>query len=106
MRFVMFVRVEEGIEVPPDQADPQAWVDETEAAGVRLDGDRLRGIEDATTVRDGGRLITDGPFAEAKEQIAGFDVLECRDLRHAVEVAARHPVARFGALELRQVRDE
>ena len=66
--------------------------------GVRLQGDRLRPASDATTVRvrDGEVLIVDGPFAETKEQIAGFDILECADLDEAIEVAAKHPVARFG----------
>jgi hypothetical protein len=46
-------------------------------------------------------LVTDGPFAETKEQVAGFDVLECTDLDEALEVAANHPMAKFGLLELR-----
>ena len=45
--------------------------------------------------------MTDGPFAETKEQIAGFDVLECADLDEAIEVAARHPMGRAGILEVR-----
>jgi hypothetical protein len=70
---------------------------------VRLQGDRLRPISDATTVRvrDEEVLIVDGPFAETKEQIAGYDILECADLDEAIEVAAKHPVARFGAIEVR-----
>jgi hypothetical protein len=51
----------------------------------------------------GGTFVSDGPFAETKEQIAGYDILECADLAEALEVAARHPVARFGAVELRPV---
>jgi hypothetical protein len=46
-------------------------------------------------------MVTDGPFAETKEQIAGFDVLDCADLDEALEVAAKHPMARYGMLELR-----
>ena len=81
----------------------ETWVAETDAAGTRVLGDRVRPAADATTVRiRGGRLlVTDGPFGETKEQIAGFDVLDCRDLDHALEVAARHPMARHGYLELR-----
>ena len=45
--------------------------------------------------------MTDGPFAETKEQIAGFDVLECADLDEAIEVASSHPMARLGLLEVR-----
>jgi hypothetical protein len=71
--------------------------------GVRLQGDRLRPVSDATTVRvrDDEVLMTDGPFAETKEQIAGYDILECADLDEAIEVAARHPMARYGAIEVR-----
>jgi hypothetical protein len=50
-------------------------------------------------------MVTDGPFAETKEQIAGFDVLECADLDEALEVAAKHPMAKFGMLELRPFWD-
>ena len=45
--------------------------------------------------------MTDGPFAETKEQVAGFDVLECDDLDEAIEIARRHPMARLGLLEVR-----
>ena len=48
-------------------------------------------------------LIADGPFAETKEQIAGFDIIECADLDEAIEVAAKHPVARFGVIEVQAV---
>ena len=59
---------------------------------------RCAGSSDATTVRvrDGEVLLADGPFAETKEQIAGFDIVECADLDEAIEVAAKHPMARFG----------
>ena len=52
-------------------------------------------------VLDGQVIVVDGPFAETKEQIAGFDVLECADLDEAIDLAAKHPMARFGALEVR-----
>ncbi len=92
----------------PD-ADPaghelKAWIDEMEASGVKLHGGRLRPASEAMTlrIRGGERLLTDGPFAETKEQIAGFDVLECDSLEQALEVAWRHPTARSGTFELRQ----
>ena len=71
--------------------------------GVRLQGNQLAPVSDATTVRvrEGEILIADGPFAETKEQIGGYDLLECADLDEALEVAAKHPVARFGLLEVR-----
>jgi YCII-related domain len=63
------------------------------------DGIRERG--DLNEVRQGEILVADGPFAETKEQIAGFDILECAEPGEALEAARKHPVARLGAIELR-----
>ena len=52
-------------------------------------------------VRDGKTLLTDGPFAETKEQICGFDIIECADLDEAIAVAAQHPMAWEGRVEVR-----
>jgi hypothetical protein len=52
-------------------------------------------------VRESEVLLADGPFAETKEQVAGFDIIECADLDQALEVAAKHPVAKFGTIEVR-----
>jgi hypothetical protein len=105
---MMLVCVTEGTELSPEEAarigpDTEAWVEEMDRRGIRLDGEQLRPASDATTVqvRGGEVLIADGPFAETKEQIAGFDILECADLDEAIEVAAKHPVARFGKIEVR-----
>lgn len=88
-------------------ADPTAWVEEMLRRGIRQSGDRLRPIRDSTTVRvrNGEVLVADGPFAETKEQIAGFDILDCADLDEAIEVAAKHPAAQFGTLELRPIME-
>jgi hypothetical protein len=85
--------------------DPSAWVDDTTRRGLRLDGERLRPESDATTVRRRGAetIVTDGPFAEAREQIGGFDLMQAADLDEAVAVAAAHPVASFGAIEVREL---
>lgn len=56
-------------------------------------------------VRDGETLVSDGPFAEAKEWIAGFDLVECADLDEAIEVAAKGPVSWFKTIEIRPVAD-
>ncbi len=106
MRYLMFVVADPAAEpYDPEQDTIGLWVDEMTRRGIAVDGDRLRPPQDATTVRvRGGRLlVTDGPFTEAKEWVAGFDLLECRDLDEAIEVASRHPMARFGTLELRPV---
>jgi hypothetical protein len=55
------------------------------------------------TVRDGRTILVDGPFAETKEWIAGFDLIDVENLDEAIEIAARHPMARFGRVEVRPV---
>ncbi|MFI1486355.1 nuclear transport factor 2 family protein [Streptomyces sp. NPDC020747] len=85
-------------------APVEPWVEELGVRrGVRLHGHRLRPPTDAVTVRvrDGEVLRSDGPFAETKEYVAGFDILECDSLEEAVEAAAKHPVATVGAMEVR-----
>ncbi|HEY2553309.1 MAG TPA: YciI family protein [Streptosporangiaceae bacterium] len=81
----------------------EEWLSEMERRGVRLLGERLRPPEDATTVRvrHGELLTTDGPYAETKEWLAGFDIIDCADLDEAIEVASKHPVARHGMVEVR-----
>src|SRR3954468_705023 len=76
-------------------------------AGVMLGGDGLQPVATATTVRvrDGERLLTDGPYAETKEQLGGFYMLECKDLDEALAWAARIPEAKTGAIEVRPVMD-
>jgi hypothetical protein len=108
VKYMMLVCVDESVELSPEeraQIGPaaEAWVQEMDGRGLRLQGERLRPVSDATTVRvrGGELLLSDGPFAETKEQIAGFDIIECTDLDEAIEVAAKHPVARFGAIEVR-----
>jgi hypothetical protein len=85
------------------QSSLTAWLEEVVRLGVDLQGSLLRPTSDATTVRvrNGGLLVTDGPFAETKEQVAGYDVIECADLDEATDAAAKHPVSRFGAMEVR-----
>jgi hypothetical protein len=82
-----------------------SWIAEMTRRGVLLDGGRLLPTSDATTVRvrEDDLLITDGPFAETKEQVAGYDVVECADLREAIEVASQHPTVRLGTIEVRPI---
>jgi hypothetical protein len=101
MKYLMLVCVDPSIPVTPEQNPIESWLAETQRRGVRLEGDRLCAESDATTVSQSGRLIVDGPFAETKEQIAGYDVLDCADLDEAIEIAAKHPMATFGAIEVR-----
>ncbi len=80
-----------------------AWIEEMSARGLLLDGSRLQPVSDATTVRapEGRTVVTDGPFAETKEQVAGYDVIDCPDLDSAVAVAAAHPTTHIGSIEVR-----
>ncbi|MFK4106239.1 YciI family protein [Streptomyces sp. NPDC019531] len=86
-----------------DMAPVEPWVEELGDRGVRLHGHRLALPADAVTVRvrSGEVLRSDGPFAETKEYVAGFDILECDSLDEAVRAAAKHPVATIGAMEVR-----
>ncbi|AEI12755.1 MULTISPECIES: YciI family protein [Cellulomonas] len=104
MQFLMIVC--EDPEAEPYRAEDdniEQWVADVEARGVHVQGDRLRPAAEARTVRvRGGELsVTDGPFAEAGEHIAGYDILECASLEEAVEIASRHPMARFGRIDVR-----
>ncbi len=86
-------------------ADAMAWAEEMTRRRVLLSGEVLRPPSDATTVRvrDGEVLLADGPFAETKEQMGGFNVIECANLDEALEIAASHPVARHGMVEVRPI---
>ncbi|MEI9939005.1 MAG: YciI family protein [Pseudomonadota bacterium] len=104
MKFLVFIATDQSVahlEEPPGAI--QGWVKEGEDRGIRVDGDRLRPPDHATLVRvrNGETLVTDGPFAETKEWIAGFDILECQDLAEAVDYVSRHPMAARGQVEIR-----
>ena len=79
------------------------WLDDLRARGAWTIGDQLAPPRRARSVRlrDGHRLVTDGPFAETKEAVGGFDLIEAASLDEAVEIAAGHPVAAFGTIEVR-----
>ena len=75
--------------------------------GVLLAAEPLHPVETATTVRirNGHLTVTDGPFAETKEQLAGFYLVEARDLNEAIQFASKIPPARTGSIEVRPVRE-
>jgi hypothetical protein len=105
MRYMMFVCTDSE---PDSQAEAPGevgiWVDDLEKSGKRITGDRLRPRKDARTVRvrKGKVLVVDGPFTESKEVIVGFDILDCASMDEAIQIAAKHPMARVGRLELRE----
>jgi hypothetical protein len=80
---------------------------ELNAKGQHLDASPLHPIATATSVRvrDGKRLVTDGPFAETREQLGGYYVVDAKDLDEAIDIAERIPPARFGTIEIRPVME-
>jgi hypothetical protein len=108
MKYMLLICVDKNIKLSPAEGEAmgsttERWVAQT--GKVRLTGGPLRPADTATTVRvrDGQLLVSDGPFAETKEQIAGYDLLECDSMDDAVAVAARHPVTVIGSVEVREV---
>ncbi len=84
----------------------QAWVafmKEAREAGVLLDNNGLAPATAATTVRirNNKTMTTDGPFAETHEQLAGYSVIECKDLDEAIRWATKIPMAKYGSVEIR-----
>ncbi len=79
------------------------WLDDLRHRGIWVTGDQLAPPRRARSVRvrDGKTLVTDGPFAETKEAVGGFDIVEAGSLEEAVEIAAGHPVAQIGTIEVR-----
>jgi hypothetical protein len=107
MKYLLFICAD-GIEgTPEDEATIRegmpGWLDEMDRRGIRVYGHALKPVETATTVRvrNGESLLTDGPFIETKEYVAGFDILDCANLDDAVDAAALHPLSWFHRIEVR-----
>lgn len=106
MEYLLLICTDPEGEAPaPGDLTIEEWGADVDARGVRKHGDRVRGVDAATTVRRRGDrvLLTDGPFAETREHIVGYDVIEAADLDEAVAVAAAHPMSREGRIEVRPV---
>lgn len=106
MEYLLFICTDpEGEQPAPDDLTIEEWGADVDRRGAWRHGDRLRPVEAATTVRRRGDrvVLTDGPFAETREHIAGYDVIEASDLDEAVAIAAAHPMARKGRIEVRPV---
>src|SRR5437764_13820861 len=111
MKFMLLVcwdadRMNAQEEPEPDAAEEDKgfpWLDDLQARNMWVTGDQLAPPRRARTVRvrDGKRLVTDGPFTETKEAVGGFDLIEADSLEEAVEIAAGHPVAQGGSIEVR-----
>jgi len=111
MRFLMLVcwdaeKMDAQTEPKPGEAREEEsfpWVDDLQAQGKWITGDQVAPPRRARSVRvrKGKTLVTDGPFAETKEVVGGFDIIECGSLDEAVEIAAAHPIAQMGTIEVR-----
>jgi len=105
MLYMFLLFSDPGLEVPADVGEQHAAVENpTRASGAYICSEAL-GKENATTVRlrNGKALVTDGPFAETKEVLSGFYIIDCKDLDEALGYAKRIPDAQFGAVEVRPV---
>lgn len=112
MRFLMLVCRDASI--PFTQTDRQnigheveAWVSEMEKRGVRLHGDVLASVDATVTVSvRGDEILSErGPRIEMDAPASGFNLLDCADIDEAIEVSAKHPIARFGVIELRPIAE-
>jgi len=90
---------------PGDPIDDESfpWLDDVRARGAWVMGDQVAPPRRARSVRvrGGKTVVTDGPFAETKEAVGGFDIIECGSLEEAVALAAGHPIAGSGTIEVR-----
>ena len=114
MRYVLLICDDEASRLargPEEDAEAMAayaaFGAEMGARGVLQGGERLRPTTEATTVqlRDGKVLTADGPFAETKEQVGGYYVVDCKDLDEAIEIASKVPAAQHGVIEVRPIWD-
>ena len=109
MKYLLLIATEEGTEAANPNEDRTAeygkWAQEAATRGVLVAGERLRPTTDATTVRvrNGELLVADGPFAETKEQIGGFFIIDVENIDDAVKAASMLPGAQDGTIEVRPI---
>jgi hypothetical protein len=112
MKYMLMFWDDDTAEIPDDEEAAlltaiRSWVDEMAGRGIRLHGSALSYATAAkiVRVRDGQMLVSDGPYAETREQVGGYDVIECQDLDTAIEVAAAHPLSSSATIEVRPLAD-
>ena len=112
MRFLMLVCRDESIAFSSEdrgRIGPQvaAWVSEMQQRGVRLQGDVLADVNATTNVRvrEGETQVDNGLRVEMPAPASGFNLIECADIDEAIEVSAKHPIARYGVIELRPIAE-
>lgn len=113
MKFLLLIHYdeqawEERSDQAPILAECGRFVEETTADGQYVGGAQLHPTSTATSVRvrDGKRLVTDGPFAETREQLAGYVLVDAKNLDEAIAIAGRLPPARFGTIEVRPILED
>jgi hypothetical protein len=106
MKYLCLVYLEEKRLEEVDDNECRACGDALRGSGHMIGGEALQSVQSATTVRvrNGRVSVTDGPFAETKEQLAGFYMIEAHDLNEAILIATKIPPARVGSIEVRPVR--
>ena len=114
MRYICLIYDEEKKIGAMSQAEQEkfmgeyfAFTDEIKKSGAHLAGEALQPVATATTVRvrNGKISTTDGPFAETKEQLGGFYMINAKDLNEAIKVAAKIPSAKLGTIEVRPIQE-
>jgi len=111
MKYLCLVYCDEGLlhslPASPQDAECMAYGESLQGRGQLLAAEALKSVQTATMVRvRGGQMsLTDGPFAETKEQLAGFYLVDARDLNDALNIAKGIPAARVGSVEVRPVRE-
>jgi hypothetical protein len=111
MRYALLIYTAQPTEAPSEQAIKEemdaynAFTREATERGAYKGGEALQGTETATTVqvRNGQTITTDGPFAETKEALGGFYLVEAKDLDQAIKIAAMIPGAKYGSIEIRPI---
>lgn len=107
MKYLCLVYLDEQKPLGISDRECAACGDGLRSKGLLIAAEALQPTETATTVRvrNGKVSVVDGPFAETKEQLAGFYLIEARDLNDAIQVAAKIPPAREGSIEVRPIRE-
>jgi hypothetical protein len=107
MKYLCLVYMDEKKLDAVPESECKACGDALRESGHHIAAEALASIHTATTVRvrDGKVSVIDGPFAETKEQLAGFYLIDAKDLNEAIQLAAKIPPARVGAIEVRPVRE-
>jgi hypothetical protein len=112
MKYMLLIYGEEGMEMAPSEHEAMmneywAYTDMLQKNGHMIVGDALQPVATATTVRvrDGATQTSDGPFAETKEQLGGYYLVEASDLDQAIALAAQIPGAKHGSIEVRPLME-